>query len=302
MLAETGGLQYAPVLDPAIDDVASPGDLHVFDRGAGLLERARCLPGLGTHVVVDGVETEVVIQSELKPSDIGWRGNLDFGTCGQRQKVAIVGALGDAQKQRSVRNRSRERAEVKEVVERRGQHLKRDAPEGGFQSDGTAVGRRYADRAPGIGALGKRHAAGRDRSARSAGRAARRARRVPGIVGVAPERALAEAGIGELGGHGLPHHDAAGCAQALDDGHIEIRHPVLVDLGAERGSLALGGRQILDRDRHAVERPERLLRHHRPFGLPRLGERLLRIGETEGVERTVHLLNAGETVLHRFDR
>ena len=41
----------------------------------------------------------------------------------------------------------------------------------------------------------------------------------------------------------------------IDDGGVVVGHPMLVAVAAERGALALGRRQVLDRDGHARDRP-----------------------------------------------
>ena len=65
---------------------------------------------------------------------------------------------------------------------------------------------------------------------------------------------------------------------------------MLIGIGAERGALALRGRQILDGEGDAVEMPQLLAGLYRLVGRLGLGPGLFGIGEAEAVEAGVRLL------------
>ena len=235
MLAEARSLQHAPVLDPAIDDVASPGDLHLFHRGAGVFERAGGLPGLSTHVVVDGVEAEVVIHRELEAPDIRRRRNPDRGACGQRQKIAVVGTLGDAEEERSVRNPSARAG--RNAADRR----TRLAASGAGCAQTSVSVRRCRRRPQGYEpnhprpSLGEGHTAGRDRRPRSAGTSRPASASYPRDCWCRPRAHSCKSRHRRTrASWSCP----PGCCQRRAGARRWARRtpaPVLVDLGAERG-------------------------------------------------------------------
>ena len=122
-------------------------------------------------------------------------------------------------------------------------------------------------------------------------RAARRAG--AGLVGIEriagrPVDRIDRIGAGtELRGVGLADHDRAGPAHRRDLALVGLGHEV-GELGrAEGGAQAFGQRQILDPDRQAEERPERLARHDRAFRRPRLGLGAVPAGGDERVHGAI---------------
>ena len=108
--------------------------------------------------------------------------------------------------------------------------------------------------------------------------------------------------MGELRSRCLADHDRAGGGEIFDDLRIRVPHPMLVNPAAPGGGFALGRREVLDRDRHPVERSQRLAPHR--TGLGRLGrfQRLIGEYEAEAVQGGVDRLDALERVLDHLDR
>ena len=91
----------------------------------------------------------------------------------------------------------------------------------------------------------------RDRRRRAARRAARRALRVVRIAG------LAGMEVGVFGGHGLAHDHGAGRAQPRHRRRIAARRAAGPQRRAELGRHVAGVEDVLDADRHAVQRAGR---------------------------------------------
>ena len=145
----------------------------------------------------------------------------------------------------------------------------------GRRPSDAAPGRRVAQRAAEVAAVGERHHPAGQRDGGPAARAAGRARRVPGVAGRAEdavERVRAGAPLGRVG---LADEDRARLAQALDLQRVGVRH-VLAERGrAVRRAHAGGVLQILVRDRQAVQRRQVLAARTPPVGLVGRRERAL---------------------------
>ena len=173
------------------------------------------------------------------------------------------------------------------VVVLSGKELEGNPARARLQSDAAAVRRRNAHRAAGVRSFRKWDALGDHGSGGAARRAARRVLRIPRIARDAPQRAVREAGEGELRRGRLAHHDAARAAQTLHHERVIVGHPILVGVRAEGRGLALGGREVLDGDGHPVQRAHLIARGDRALRLARLLDGLVRVGEAEAVERGV---------------
>ena len=121
-----------------------------------------------------------------------------------------------------------------------------------LEADATAIARRTDGGADHLRAERGAGDADGDRGRRTARRAARRARRVPGIA------RAARLGSGELGGHRLADDDGAGVAQRRDAGRVLFRAPAGKQRRAHFGRHVDGLDDVLDADRHAVDRRQRL--------------------------------------------
>ena len=129
-----------------------------------------------------------------------------------------------------------------------------------LDADRAGDGGRLPDRAAGVGADRDRRLERRDRRRRAAAGAAGDAVEVPGVVGRAEGRVLGRAAHGELVHVRLAEDHDPGLAQAAHDRRVVRRPPALEDARAAGRGHALGGDDVLERERHAGQRTERLAR------------------------------------------
>ena len=164
---------------------------------------------------------------------------------------------------------------------------------GRLEAEQAAERGRHADRAVGVGAERDRHQPAGHRAARAARRAARHAVRVVRIARGAVVHVLAGEVVGVLAHVERADQHRAGRLEPRDQRGVGRGGRVLaVDLGAGQRRQAGHVEQVLDRERHAGERPERLAA--RPGGIdrPRLGQRALARHRRERVEHAVALGDA----------
>ena len=90
---------------------------------------------------------------------------------------------------------------------------------------------------------------------------------IPGIVRFAEQCIGRQRDQPELRSVRLADDDGAGALQPFDDRLVMIRHEILEQLRAERGTDAGRQVQILDRDRHAPQRRQLVAAHHGRLGL-----------------------------------
>ena len=171
---------------------------------------------------------------------------------GRRWRPSRMGAVGHVARHRP------------DLVERRGvgdHAVAGDPAVGRLEADDAAVRRRLADRAAGVGAERAEALAARpppppSRPTSRPGRAS-----CPTGCGSPPKRrVLGRRAHRELVQLVLPTQHRAGLAQRAGDGGVVGRDEVLEDARAGGGAHALGADDVLDRDRDAVERPQRLAR------------------------------------------
>ena len=126
-----------------------------------------------------------------------------------------------------------------------------------LEPDEPAAGGGDPDRAAAVVAVGERDHAGGDRGRRAAGGAARRPRRGPRGCASAPNAArLGDRQDPALGQRGRADDHEARVAQAAHDVVVERRDEVARGASAPKVSRPAGdGAVVLDRDRHAGERP-----------------------------------------------
>lgn len=144
---------------------------------------------------------------------------------------------------------------------------------------------------PGVGAVGDRRQACRDGRGRAPAGAARRVPGRPGIAGGRGDPVLRVAGQRELRRVGRAEDDEAALLHA--------RHHVVVGVGgltgirgrAARAAHVLDPDQVLDRDRHPVQRSQRLpgrpRAYERALGRPRLPERQIPGDRHERADRRI---------------
>jgi len=98
-------------------------------------------------------------------------------------------------------------------------------------------------------------------------------------------------------------HDAAGRLQPRHDRRVLGRHVVTIERRAERRAHALGDDEILDREWHAVQRPQRhAALAQRALGRPRVAPRLIGGQRHVGVEMRIEPVDPGQDRIHDLDR
>ena len=169
-------------------------------------------------------------------------------------------------------------------------------------ADNAAERRRYADGATKVGALRDRHHAGRRGHRRAAGRAGGAQRRIPRIARRAEQRVVGVGAAGEFGRIGLGKHDGAGGLEAADGFGVFRRHVVLEQRRGEGGADAGSRRDVLDRDRQAVQRAECLALHDGRFRAPGAFARLIRGQRDDGVELRIERRDDVEVRVEHVER
>ena len=191
--------------------------------------------------------------------------------------------------EREVGQRTREGADVIELARQRQHAGARDEAMARLDREHAAEGGGPDDRSVGLGAERERHHVGGDRRRRSRRGAAGRARVV---VRVARRAGMV---IRELGGHRLADDDRAGRAQLGDHGGVVPRPAAAADRRAEFGRVIRGIDDVLDRDRDAVQRPDRVALRAALVERARLRERVLAVEMDERLDLAVEGFDAVET-------
>ncbi len=175
-------------------------------------------------------------------------------------RIHRIAARHYLQQERRVLHRLSERSRM---VERRGEGneaVPRDASVGRHQADHAAKCRRLADGAAGVGADRGHGSSRRNRSRRPAGRAAGNARKIARIVYRVKAGVFIRRAHGELVAVGLAENDRARLLQPRHNRRVVGSDEALQNLRARRRPNALGGEDILHRDRHARQRRQLLAR------------------------------------------
>ena len=100
----------------------------------------------------------------------------------------------------------------------------------------------------------------------------------------------------------LPINDRAGALDTLDRRRVGRSDVVRHGARAERIGLAADRDHILDRNRNAVQRPERITMHHRVLGGLRRSHRLVGHQQEERIERRLRRLRLVERATRHLDR
>jgi hypothetical protein len=172
----------------------------------------------------------------------------------------------------------------------------------GAESHDAAEGRGRAQRSAQIRAVGERAHPAREGHRRTAARAATGEGEVPGIPRHPEDRVEGVPTRSELRRVRLADDDGA---RGLQPGHgqrILGGNVALVDLRAPRGADPLGGREVLDGHRHAVERAERAAAPEPGRRLPRCGQRRLARQRDVRVHMRVDHVDPGQDGLHDLER
>jgi hypothetical protein len=131
----------------------------------------------------------------------------------------------------------------------------RNEAEGLLEGDHTVARGRDAARAAAIGADCERAETGGNCDRRTATRSARGTALVPGVGGAPEERRLGETFMAEFGGRRLADQDAASPLQPRHRHRIRRRHIVDECHRTKSRPHPDGIDKVLDRERHAKERP-----------------------------------------------
>ena len=172
--------------------------------------------------------------------------------------IAAVGAGHHAQQEGDVVGRPAQRAVDAEAEARERIGRGRHQADAGPQRDHVVEVRRVAQRAAEVAAVGDRQHAGGQRGARAAAGSAGAGAQVVGVARRAPDRVVGVGAEAELRHVGLADGERAGAPQALDDDGVGLADGVAIDGRAARERQARGFLQVLERDREAVQRAQRL--------------------------------------------
>ena len=219
----------------------------------------------------------------------------DEGAVVRRREVRVAGLRTghDFEHQRAIRHRSRHGAvggkALPGVV---GGGRAAHEPARRLVADDAATGRRDADGATAVGALGDRPDARRERRRGTAARAAGRAGLVQRVARDAEEQVLRRGAGAHLRRVGLADQDGPGPAQARDAGGVGRGHVVGERARAVGRRVGRGVGQVLGRERDAVQRAAPDVRQ--AVALACLGQRTLAVPGHDGVDPRVLGLEALE--------
>ncbi len=217
------------------------------------------------------------------------------------RRIPRVVAREDLQQQGRVFDGVRQRADVVEGPGKGHHTAGAHAAVGGLDSDDTAEGSGFADRAASIGTDGGKAQPGGDAGGGASGRTSGHARGVPGVVYFAKETDHRAAAVGEFVQVLFAEDDRSGSAQAAHDFGVFLWNAIF-ELGASGGGPGAGGiNKVFEPDRDAVEWAAVVTAVDFPLGAVRLIERGVGENGDEGVEFRVELLDVGEAIACHFD-
>ena len=202
-----------------------------------------------------------------------------------------------------VGDRARQRAGIDVVAEGVARGVVGHDAERRLQPDQPRARGRPAHRARAVGAERERAEARGHGRRTAAARAARRALEVPRIARDAERRAIGQALHAELRRRRLGEDDRARVAQAFHEDVVRGgRRIALEDRRAVPRRHALHVDQVLDADRHAMQRPERIAAHDGLLGLLRVAAGVVGHHLTEAVELRVGLFGRLQHGVEILDR
>ena len=175
-------------------------------------------------------------------------------------RILRIGTLHGIVGKREVAGAARQRAEMIEACREREGARACQPPVSRLEAEQATERSRHADRAVGVGGERQRHQPARHRAGRAAGRAAGHAARIMRIARGAGMHVLAGEVVGVFAHVERAHQDGPGGFEPFDQNRIAGRgRPGLVDLGARQRRQARDVEQVLDRERNARQRSERLV-------------------------------------------
>ncbi len=274
--------------------------MNLVQLHPGLLQLARRRPGRVGDAWVQVVAHVLDDNAHAQPTHaLCKRGAVVGRRVGQAARVERIVAGDGAQQDRRIGDRARQRANMVERSRERADAMQTHAPVGRLQAHHAAVGGRDADRATGVGADRAPAHAGRHRRRRAAARPAAGARDIPGVVALAI--VWMHDPIGELQQVALADQHRPGLLQAAGDGGGCGGHPVAPDTRGGGRACAGGVDQILERDRHAVQRAAVDSLEELDLGLARLLQRRPLQHRDKAIEAPIQPADAIEDGARRLD-
>ena len=287
------------------DDLRHVADVGArgLDPGAERAEDAdRALDDLA-HLLRDEHEAVEVGRPGDPPAAYGGplHGPREFaGVHVVGERGAIVGTRHHREHQRGVGHGPRHRPLDRVAVPRQDRGMARDEARRGTEAHHTAEGRRPAQRATEVGALGQRAHAGGQRGGRASAGAAGGAVEVPRVARGAEDGIDRVRTEGELRRVRLADDDGAGRPEPLDDQRVLVGDVALEELRAIRRPQPARGRDVLDAHRHAEQRRQRGVSLQRGRGAPGLPQGRVPCERDDGVHLWIDGIDAAEHRLHDF--
>ncbi len=286
---------------------AADAELDLLDDGAGLLERLDRLRDHALDPRVDREDVEIRAVGDPPALDVAAERRAWLDRLVQAERVARVVAGQHAERDGGILDGPADRPLIEErrrAAEGIGPGHERDASGGRLVAIDAAPRRRDPDRAAAIGALGQRQQAIGDRTGTAARRAAGIAGDVEGIAAGPEQVVVADAAKAQDRAVGLAEDDGAGLLDPLGEHAVDV-----VDLVGERPDSAEGAdeawlevEQILDRGRHAMQRPQRLARDDRLLGRLGCPARLVEGEVDQGRDARIARLDPRDHRIHHLDR
>ena len=289
-------------------DVGDLGErgARVLDPGAEAAKHSHGLMSNAAHLIVHGYQPiQIRRPGHLPAFDRGRLHRADELTridlIGKRG--AFVGAGDRGEHESSVSHGTRQRSSDSEGVPNQNAGMLRDEPWCGAEPDDAAESRRRPEGSAQIRPLGDRtHSGGHGHRGASARPPARQGG-VPRVACGAEHRVERSATGAELRCVRLAHHDGSGRLETLHHEVVFGRHVMLVDQRAPCRANALGRRQVLDRNRHAVKRGQHgALSIERPGRRAGRGERRFAGDRDVGVDCGIDRIDSGQHRLHDLER
>ena len=172
-----------------------------------------------------------------------------------------------------------------ERARQRERPMARDQAVGRLETDDAAIGGRTNGRTVGLATDRERHHVGAHRGSRTARRTA------GSMLGIVRIARLAGKKVSELGRDRFADNHRAGRAQPCHDCRVARRRASGINRRAAFGRHVRGIENIFDRDRHAVQRTDRLTAQTERVGRARLRERVLGIKKRPRFNLRIDLAN-----------
>ena len=248
-------------------------------------------------------EMQVGTEREAQTADAGVeaRGEVGDRNVGGGRIVTVI-ARHRAQQQSGVARRARHRPGVIEAERVRVDPAETDATVGRLEPDYPAVRGRAPDRSAGVAAGRTRTEECGDGGARSAARSTGHAVERPRIARRSVPRIVRRRAGGELVRVALADEDGARFLETAHAVRVFGRHVVPVERRPVRRANAGGVEDVLDPDRHAVERAAPASGLQLSFGAACRRTRLGRHHGDERVQRRIEAIDAREVRVGHFHR